>query len=292
MAQYVLECPACLARINLRRYIPRRRIRCPKCRAVVEIPVLEGAGPGDAPGGPRLRERFGEILRLKRLAAVALLLVLALAAGFTILVRQREGRATAAEGAPEDLVTVATLPTVNRTLAIPLARGHSWEYSIKGGGTEERTVLRMVPGTDDAPEFEVVTRGTREAARQTLRAMKDGVYLVSEARGDARVSFEPPLRLVPRPLHTDDPPWTYEGDCVREGGAAERWRLEFTVKGAEAVNTGMGRQTATRIDICGKQGTTAVEESLWYVKGLGVVRRVTRLDDRVEEATLIKFVRR
>ncbi len=295
MARYILECPQCLARFNLRRHVPGRRFRCRKCRTVIIIPeapaqVQVPAGAERKPLSPELRAKVVNALALRRLALLATILT-AVLAGATVAVVVKSERRFKPEPPPETRLTLDKLAELNRLLALPLARGARWEYALAGGGTEERRVALLSRGLDDEPLADVGITGSLDAGRQTLRATREGISLVSEVRGDATYSYSPPLRVVPHPLYLGDA-WKYQGSRVRDGGAAEEWALEYRVADRpEAVDSGVGRQTCFRVEVKGSRGPRKVEETLWYAKGVGLVKRLTRVDGRTEEALLMKMSR-
>ncbi len=297
MPRYILECPRCAARFNLRRHAPGWRIRCRRCRAVMIVPeapgrVLNIEGPGARPLPPDVRARLVKALSLKRLAALSLLLAAALAGLTAAIVRKGEGREGPRPGpAPAERLTLDRLAAINRLLAIPLGRGFAWEYALASGGTEVRRVIYLSRGLDDEPLAEVTIVGPSGPWRQTLRASADGVYLVSEFRGDARWAYSTPIRLVPHPMYLEDA-WGFRGSRIREGGASEDCVLEFRVAPrAEAVNSGVGRQTCFRVEVSGSLGAAKVEETLWYAKGVGLVKRRGLAGGRVDEALLMNFIR-
>ncbi len=296
MTKYVLECPQCLARFNLRRHVPGRRVRCRKCRTVVMIPDVSGGPPAaeaaaEKPLPPDLRRKLVRALSLPRLALVALLLTASLVGAAVALVRKRGEMGAAPPGPPPEppRLTLDRLAAANRLLAFPLGRGFAWEYALEGGGTEERRVVLLSRGLEDEPLADLGITGSLETGRLTFRVSADGVYLLSEVRGEARHRFSPPLRVVPHPLYLGDA-WEYRGARLREGGGAEEWDLKFSaLDRPEVVDSGMGRQTCFRVEVQGTRGTRRLEETLWYAKGVGLVKRLTREDGRREEALLLKF---
>jgi hypothetical protein len=295
VARYILECPQCLEKAELRRHVPGKRVLCRKCRAVLVVPEAPGQPPvapwGEPPPlSPELRAKVVKVLSLRRLGMVALVMTLILIGAALALIRKREsGSAPAPPPEPEPRMTLARLAETNRLLALPLGKGFTWEYTLSGGGTEVRRVALLSRGLEDEPVADVGITGPVEAVRQTLRAASDGVYLVSETRGEARYSFSPPLRLVPHPLYLEDS-WKYRGARVREGGAAEEWALDFQVAARpETVDSGMGRQTCFRVEVKGSRGSRRADDVLWYAKGVGLVKRRILVEARAEEALLMRF---
>lgn len=291
MARYVLECPQCDARFNLRRYVANKRVRCRKCRAVVIIPAVEGLAPAPAARElpPEVRRTLARVFSLPRLAAAAGVLVVVFLGGLYLLIRKSEARA-APEPEPriDPPLTLEAVEAMRPTMALPLGRGMSWEYALSGGGTEVRRVAHLSRGPEGEPQFDIAVTGSRDPVPQTLRVTRDGVYLLSELRGGLRHTFDPPLRLAP--AFTDDR-WTYEGDCHREGGGIEQCRIQFTVA-PEVVDCGLGRKLCYRVEMKGDRGYRKVDEVFWFAKGVGVVKRRTTDGDRVEEAVLTQFVSR
>lgn len=296
MTRYILECPRCLGKAELRRYAPGKRVLCRGCRAILAVPEAPGSPPparwGEpAPLSPELRAKVVGALALRRLGVIAFVLTLALLAAALALVRKRESSSPAASPTPPPVprMTLSRLAEINRFSALPLGKGFSWEYALPGGGTEVWRVALLSRGMEDEPLADVGIAGPAEGVRQTWRVAPDGVYLVSETRGGAGYSFEPPLRLVAHPLYLEEA-WTYTGARRREGGAAEEWTLEFRAAAKpETVDSGVGRQTCIRVDVKGRRGPATADESLWYARGVGLVKRRARDGDRTEEAILMRF---
>jgi len=283
--------------MKLRRHIPGRRLRCRSCRKILVVP--EGPESSPAPESwepkplpPELRARLVKALSLRRLAVLSLLLFSALVGAGIALVKKNERRGRPEPPTPAPRLTLDRLAEAGRLMALPLARGYSWEYALAGGGTEERRVALLSRGLEDEPLADLAITGSLEAGKQTLRVTPEGVHLVAEARGDGRYSYSPPLCVVPHPLYLGES-WKYSGARTREGGAAEDWSLEYRVAAqAEAVDTGVGRHTCFRVEVKGTRGPRKVEETLWYAKGVGLVKRLSRVDDRSEEALLMRFDRK
>jgi hypothetical protein len=301
MTRYVLECPKCLTRFELLKYEPEERTRCRKCRAVMIVPAAPGAeAPPEAkaarPLDPEIRRKLVGILSIRKLALVSCLLAMALAGGFYVLIRKSEARA--AEPKPvEEKITLQSLPRKNPQLAMPLGPGFSWEYAGPGGAVEKREVVQGAVGPGGEPEFDVQVRGPAGSVRQTLRVSggnRDvaGVYLISELRSDGRYVFTPPLKLIPIPMHLDDT-WTYEGTCAKEGGGAETWKLEFSgQRRAEAIEGIAGKAHCVPFFIEGVCGGRKVEEVHWFANGVGLVKRVAKVDGKPVEYLLKKYTQR
>ncbi len=288
MARYVLECPACDARFELKKYAPDKRVHCRKCRAVVIIPAENGAASVPArPIDPRIQQKLARFFSLKKLALVSGLLALALAGGSYILWQKSRTRLDPPAKPPEK-VTLESLAKMNPGLAFPLGRGFVWEYELSGGVTETRRVPEMAAGLEtDEPEGDLILTG----ARQTFRVSHDGVYLLSETRSGGKLTLSKPLLWAPYPMYSDSR-WDYEGDAQRHGAPPEKWRLSFQVQGLDAIDWGAGRKLCFRLHIEGDKGGMKVDELLWYANGTGLVKRASRVDGRTEEARLVRFTKR
>lgn len=289
MSKYVLECPRCEARFELRKYAPDKRVHCRKCRAVVIIPSVPGAATGPAEAGkplnPRLQEKLTRVFSLRKLALVSLLLAVALAGGFTILIKKSDLRAPAASKKPPEKMTLEGLAKANHALAFPLGAGYSWEYELSGGVTETRRVLTVAPGMEtEEPEAEFVQPGLR----QTFRVTSDGVYLLSEIGAGGKRTLSKPMLWVPVPMYTDSS-WEYEGEALPHGAPPEKWKLAFKVQRLEALDWGAGRKSCFLLHVQGEKAGAKIEEFLWYSNGTGLVKRMSKLDGRVEEAKLTRF---
>ena len=297
MTRYILECPRCLARFNLRRYVPDERVRCRKCRAVVIIPYAPGTEPkiDEDPLlklNPRIQRKINRTHSLKRLGILSGLLVLALGISMVIVVQRRRGaperRKAEKENPPPAPITLGTMDEANRMLVTPFGRGFSWKYALKTGGTETRRVVLASRSRDNEPEFDVATVGSRDTGLRTYRVRNDGVYLASESRGGEDYQFDPPFRILPHPLHTDDK-WTYSGARMIKGGAAEAWRMEYAVSGVEKLDAAGGGKVCFRVVGKGDQGGQEVVETLWYCRGVGLIKRRTVVNGEVEEALLTEY---
>lgn len=297
MTRYILECPRCLARFNLRRYAPDERVRCRKCRAVVIIPRAPGDEEKSAEDpllklNPRIRMKVQKRHSLKRLSILSGLFLLALLLTMLIVIRRHraEPARRAAENvpAPTGEITLDTMDEANRMLVTPFGGGFSWDYALKSGGTETRRVVLASRGRDGAPEFDVATVGSREAGLRTYRVRNDGVYIDSESRGGEDFTFDPPFRLLPHPLYTDDT-WSYSGARMVEGGAAVAWTMEYAVARMEKVDAAGAERVCFVVEGKGDRGGRAIKETLWYCRGLGLVKRRTEVNGEVEEALLTAY---
>jgi hypothetical protein len=280
VTKYLLECPACETRFDLKAYAPERRVRCRKCGTVVVIPyapddpAAEKAGPRELP--PELRRKVARVFSLRRLALLAGLLVTAALGGAVILVKRHEARLAAVPAPPELKVTAETLPSMLGAYALPLGRGFSWDYALSGGGSEVREVLHASVGAQGEPEFELGIRGSSQAGTLSLRVSKDGVLLV----GANRAPFDAPLVYVPHPLFTDGS-WTQEGPG---------WKVEYQGVRVEKVQCPAGIfDFCVRVEVRGTRLGGPVDETLWYARGVGLVKRETKVDGRVETAQLRKY---
>lgn len=278
MTRYVLECPDCETRFDLKAYAPERRVRCRRCGTVIEIPFAPGDPAGEPAKGlkPELRRKVVRVLSLKRLALLAFLLSAAALGGAVILLQRREARLAAVVKAPEVPLTHATLPALLGTFALPLGKGARWEYAMKGGGTEIREVLRTSAGPDGEPEFELGIRGSSQAGTLSLRASKDAVLLLGANRG----LFPAPLILVPHPLFTDGS-WTQEGPGLK---------LAFQGLRVEKIQCPAGTfDLCVRVEVRGERAGRKVEETLWYARGVGLVKRESLVDGKPETAELRSY---
>ena len=286
MTRYVLECPKCESRFELKRYEPERRVHCRRCRAVVIIPAIDdGVSPPAETAVPRVRPRLGRLIPLGRLLLVSTLLAVALAGGFVILLRKGDARSQGPEVKAPEKVTLDTLPMLNNALAFPVGRGYSWDYELSGGRRETRRVIELGLGTETGePEGDIV----QPDLRQSFRVTNDGVFLVSEIRPDGKYAFTTPVPWAPHPFYSDSA-WEYEGEAVRAGAPPEKWKLSYAVQGLEAVDWGSGEKACFRVFVKGQKGARKIEEVLWLSIGTGLVKRVTQVDGRVEEAKLTRF---
>lgn len=289
MTRYVLECPSCEARFELKKYAPEKRVHCRKCRAVVIIPSESAAPDSPAkPLDPRIQKKLARVFPLRKLALVAALLTAALAGGFYILLKKTEVRAAETARKPPEKVTLESLARMNPGLAFPLGRGFIWEYERSGGVTETRRVLQMAPGLEtDEPEGDLIGTGLR----QTFRVSHDGIYLLSEIGAGGKATLTKPMLWMPYPLYTDSH-WEYEGEAQRHGLPPEPWSLSFKVLGVDPIDWGTGKKACFRLKVEGRKGDVTVDEILWYANGTGLVKQESKVDGRVETARLVRFTRR
>jgi hypothetical protein len=280
VTRYLLECPGCEARFDLKAYAPERRVKCRRCGLVVAIPFAPGdpaAARAEAKGlSPEMQQKVIRVFSLRRLAALAGVLLLAAAGGAVLLVKRYEARQAAPPpAAPE--VTVQSLPALLGAYALPLGRGFSWEYALSGGGSEVREVLRESIGPDEAPEYHVGVRGSAQADTLWLRVTRDAVLLLGTSRGE----LPAPVVVVPHPLYTDGA-WSQDGP----GG-----KVDFRGLGVEKLQVPAGTfDHCVRVEARGTRSGAAVEETLWYARGVGLVRRASKVDGRLEIAELRKYV--
>jgi hypothetical protein len=297
MTRYVLECPDCEARFDLKAYAPEKRVRCRKCGAILSIPFAPGDPSAPDAGVPELKPELQRKVRgalsIRRLAILAALLAAAAVGGAVVLVQRREARLEAVAKPPEEPpLTLETLPGLLPTSGFPLGKGFLWEYALGGGGTEVREVLRAVPGPEGEPEFEMQVRGSSQSGLQTLRVGKDGVRVAADAGGGGRVEFDAPPLAMPHPLFADSE-WSQEASGRSDDGARSAWSVRFKVEGVEKVTTPAGTfGHAVKVSVKGRRGDRSVDETLWVQRGTGVVKRTSFVDGRTEEALLRRFVRR
>ncbi len=293
MAKYVLECPECDSRFELRKYAPEKRVRCRNCDAVVIIPYAPGDAPPVRPASPKalppeLRKKVVRALSIRKLALVAFLLAGAAAGGLVILIQKREAGPAAPPPPPEERITMQKVVDLNRTLVQPLGAGFSWDYDLSGGGREVRQVVQAGLSPSQDPEYDLVVRGSSLSTRQALRVLADGVYLASEIRSDGRRDYGPPILLIPHPMYSDIP-WTQEGEGRRPGAAGEKWKVDCVTTLLEQVETPAGKFPCFRVEMKGIRGGLPVEEVCWYAKGVGLVKRRTKTEGGVEEAVLRRY---
>ena len=251
MSRYLLECPDCGAREELKRYAPERWARCAACGAMMIVP----RAPGDGPAPPRRS--------LRGTAACAALLTAAALGAALWLARAREARLEARDVPVERPLTPRTLPAELHAWALPLGRGFSWEYVVSGGGIEVREVLRAWEGPDGAPEFELGVRGGEKSTGHIsprYRVTKEGLRLLAE---NGRELATPPL-VLPHPLY---------GDSVWSAASEDR-NLACRATAVEKLRVPAGEfGHAVRVEMEGVIGGRCVKETHWYVRGVGLVKR-------------------
>lgn len=278
MAKFVLECPKCEARFNLRKHVPGRRVRCRKCRAIVIIPNEDGTVPEFGDGkrrvDPELRKKLAAIFSVRKLALIAVLLAVALVGGAFILIQQyrtqRKVMAEEEEPGPRE-ITPEIWARMNARVPYPLGAGFEWSYRLEGGGEHKRRVTNTSRGPGGEPQFDLTLTGVGRSRTLMLRVLPDGVYVIYEKIGVQRYDFDPPMLLVPLPLYLDSE-WYYKGDYVLEGGAAETWDLKFRCQPTPPVTTVGGTRPAYQVFCSGVRGENQVAESTWYCVGVGVVK--------------------
>lgn len=293
---YVLECPACAARFDLKKHDPNRRVRCRKCRAFMRVPPLPGQEEPkpevkSAESPPEALRKLGESPAVRRWLAISCALLVAIAGGTYLLIRRiRSHAAKSEERRVEGPMSLSKLLQENTRSAFPLAAGYEWEYASPTQ-TESRRVLESSSGPTNEPQFEVGVAHPRGSCRQVIRYSNDGPLLVDETwtSGGKRV-YSPPMLLVPRPLYADSV-WSYSGDASKDG-VGEAWNLEFRGTGLETLTTPLGTWQCFRVQASGTRGSDAVDETTWYAIGIGMVKLRRKLPDgSIEEATLQKCVR-
>jgi hypothetical protein len=284
MIKYVLECPECESRFELAAYAPEKRVRCRKCDAVVIIPFAPGDAAPPRPGEgkplkPELRAKVVRALSLRKLVLMAFLLAVAAAGGGYILVKKREAGPAAPPAPPEERITLGKVALENPKRALPLGAGFSWEYDLSGGGTEVRQVVQAGLSPSQEPEYDLVVRGSSQTVRQTLRVLRDGLYVASEIRSDGKREYKSPVLFLPHPMFSDAA-WTQDG---------EQWKVDCVPTLVELVECPAGKWSCFRVELKGTKGGRPVEEVHWYAKGVGLVKRRTKADGGAEEAVLRKY---
>jgi hypothetical protein len=269
----VLECPACAARFTLRRYEPDGRVRCRKCRAVVILPPLQPQTP-EAPARaavpPRLRRALLRSLRRAILLAAASAAVLVPLGWYAWTAYETSSRPPALAGpsGPQGPWRRAEAAEALYRMPFPLAHGLVWDYDC--GPDLERHAVVSETGGDGKAAPEYVVRITRRSGeeRRTYRLERDGVYWTRREAGGEALDFSPPLRIAALPLSTDG---GWSSGEVRLG--AEVWSLHFAGDGAESLTLPAGTFACTRVRVTGSRGGASWNETLWFAKGVGIVKR-------------------
>lgn len=269
----VLECPACEAKFNLKRYVPDKRVRCRRCRAVVVLPAVEGQGLTTAPElDPERRARLVRALSIPRLSVMAgvsaAVLVPLCWFAFEAYGKAKQRVRRPDVTVPQGPVRLEELREMNYGLPVPLMRGRNWTYQC-GSDTETHTVVTVAGGDGcTAPEFTVRIRRRSGSTTRTYRLERDGIFWVRREVDGSVQHLDPPLRLVPLPLLTDS---VWSAGETRVG--SEIWSLRFEAEGAETVTVPAGTFRCTRVKVSGARGNVPWEERVWYAKGVGVVKR-------------------
>ncbi len=294
-----LECPQCDTRFTLKRYVPDKKVRCRKCRAIIKIPVVAEyltdaqkrefvAVVGGGSIAPEMQVKVARIFSVPRLALMTLSMLLLLGAGIWVFAwRARQVSAPRAVEKPAVKHTIAWLQKNNRAFDFPIWQGYEWAYTLTDGGQEQRFVVAQSGGADDFGQFEMSIAHPASPRRMTVRVQDEGVFVPVEQRGPDRYVYEPPLPILKLPLAPGDI-WTYQGKRTLEGGAAEPVDLEFRVS-TEVVECGIGKKDCFRIVIAGMRGETKIDETQWYAPGVGLVKRCEVVDGKSEEGKLLRF---
>ena len=94
---------------------------------------------------------------------------------------------------------------------------------------------------------------------------------------------------MPHPLYTDGA-WAQEAAGRLENGATEAWKVAFQGVRVEKIQCPAGTfELCVRVEIRGERGGRKVEETHWYARGVGLVKRETLVDGRLETAELRKY---
>jgi len=301
--RFVLECPKCEGKFNLKKYVPDKKVRCRRCRAIVKIPIVDAYLTEDQrrqfadakPLAPEMQAKLVKVFSLRRLVGMTALMVVLLAGGLYIfwMKMERPAAPAAAKRKDEKKITAEWMATHASTFDFPMGRGFEWAYVIgpADGGTaprqEEHKVIAQSGGPDDPPQFELAIAGPSGARKQMIRIDNAGVFVLAEERGADRFTFEPPLPVMKFPMLPGEV-WAYGGQFGRTGGGTEVWDLEFRVT-TEVVESGIGKRECFRVETRGQRGVAKVDETHWYAPGVGLVKRVVREGDKVvEEAKLVR----
>jgi hypothetical protein len=299
MPKLILECPACSTRFRLRRYEPEHRVRCRKCQAIVEVPVVpELLTPEDRakyvekPIDPAMQAKVVKVLSIKKLGILAILLAFAVA-GATALLYKRATAPRIVEKPPKPPVMfdAKRLAATNPVLEYPMGLGWEWVYAA-GPEAEERRVTAESRGPNGEPQFELQISGYGAGVtRQLIRFMESGAFIVDETRNGARYSYNPPLPVARFPMMGGDT-WTYSGEMARDGGSVEKVELLYQISIEKLDKLAIGKLLTLKMEISGMRGQTRVAEKLWFGKGKGIVQRETQLADRVEAATITRLAQK
>ena len=299
MTKIVLECPQCSARFNLKRYIPERRVRCKKCRAIVEIPVVdelltadEKAKFADRSIDPAVQAKVARILSLRKLAILAALISVSVAgAGWLLYKRSQAPRVVAQKvDRPKVALDLSRIASQNKVSEYPIGLGWAWTYAL-GPEAEERRIVGQSLSPAGEPQFDLAISGPEGLVRQLIRMTEQGPLVVEESRGSVRYSWNPPLPIVRTPL-MKDATWTYQGELAREGGASERVELSFGVAIETLDKLPIGKVGALRVEMTGMRGATKVQETFWYAIGKGLVQRKAVIGERTDLATIATMVQK
>lgn len=264
----------CPARYTLRRYEPGRRVRCRKCKTILGVPRLEGEPEPEL--DPTRREKAMKAMSVPLfgvLTAVTLFVVLILGVWAVNRYQASHIPAPPKPKPPPTIgeITLEKLPELNKVLPQPLDIGFAWDYDGPDDAERVEIVERREAG-EGAIQFEMNVKGRGQSFRQTLQLKSDGLYVVSEARGAAYYTFDPPMMVIKLPLAYPDA-WVVDCNYVRNDGGAETWKLRYSAEAAQSVTTPAGTFQCYRIKVTGARGVAEWDETLWYAKGVGLVKR-------------------
>lgn len=272
-APVVLECPECEARYTLRRYEADRRVRCRRCRVIMAVPRLKGQP--EIAVDPTRREKAVKAMSLPLFATLTIVsLVIVVVLVVWAVDRYRADRMAAPRPRPQatiGTVSLATLSEVNKQLPQPLDIGFAWDYDGPDDA-ERHEIVERREAAGGALQFEMTIKGRAQSLRQTLHLKSNGLYLIAEARAGAVYTFEPPLLLIKLPLVFPDS-WVNDVNYVRNDGGAETWKLRYSAEASEGVTTPAGTFQCYRVEVIGARGVAEWQETLWYAKGVGLVKR-------------------
>ena len=152
----------------------------------------------------------------------------------------------------------------------PLKTGTTWSYRITANGTSTTLFVRVLEQVDAQPAgvFRVETDLGRGVKSVRLVAPAGDRYL---SRADTTNS---------------DSPWKLEAVFAeREQAGSEEHTLRFA--GNERIKVPTGEYDAARVERLGPDGKP--EATLWFVRGIGLVRRVSAVAGTVQELTSVQL---
>lgn len=166
----------------------------------------------------------------------------------------------------------------NATSVFPLTLGDRWRYSAPTDSEEWRVTAHRL-GSSSAAEYELTVSSSRGTERRVLQVLPQGPALVRDfaPTGTTR-DFRPPYCLVPWNPSVGMG-WCYRGSVTRDG-TEEAWSIDSSVLGVESLATPGGTYECFRVEVKGSRGATRVEETLWYARGVGLVKSRARFADR------------
>lgn len=273
--QLVLECPKCMARFNLKKHVPEKRVRCRKCQEPMMVPHLPWETPpaAQAPSAeltPEVQATLKKAFPLRKLALVAAALVVVSAAAAVVLIyRLKAQQFWTSQPVAETPMTFSKVLEENKKAPYPAAIGMEW-FLAGPGGTIEMRVIESRVGSENQPQYEfTVSDGAPH--RQLVRFTNEGVLLLETTALDgSKTTYEPPLRFVSRPLGIDGA-WKCEGQVTSREGTGP-YSLDFKALGAESITTPVGTFQCVRLKITGTMAGRVVDETRWYALGTGLVR--------------------